>query len=269
MTPLPPPPEEMVIVTGVRRHSPDLDDRFDESPKEQPPVTTPVAIPKPPVQFEDDVQPYVPPPPLLSPDDEIRITSTPNAKSSTTITINNDSVLLADPSNSLATNVSQVTVVTSHPPVIIDNSLAIVAGRSGSSSSASSTKSFGSSQRRSRVLTPKNSDEVVIVSNELNKTHVNESSTDDDFQSLDSLENLSPRHRKRQQQQQQLSGSSGQIARKLDESEVLIVSSGYIGDDDREREQIASEQDDFINDELFIGESNCTKCDFFPNSIAS
>ncbi|XP_039439320.1 serine/threonine-protein kinase 10 isoform X4 [Culex pipiens pallens] len=254
VTPLPPPPEEMVIVTGVRRHSPDLDDRFDESPKEQPPVTTPVAIPKPPVQFEDDVQPYVPPPPLLSPDDEIRITSTPNAKSSTTITINNDSVLLADPSNSLATNVSQVTVVTSHPPVIIDNSLAIVAGRSGSSSSASSTKSFGSSQRRSRVLTPKNSDEVVIVSNELNKTHVNESSTDDDFQSLDSLENLSPRHRKRQQQP--LSGSSGQIARKLDESEVLIVSSGYIGDDDREREQIASEQDDFINDELFIGNNN-------------
>lgn len=265
MTPLPPPPsshEDMVIVTAGRRHSPEVDE-FDDLPKE-PASTIPVAIPKPPVQFEDDQpaqqqQLYHPPPPMLPPDDEIRITSTPNAKT-TTITINNDTVL-ADPSNSLATNVSQVTVVTSHPPVIIDNSLTI-ATSSGSSSSASSTKSFGSSQRRSRVLTPKNSgtDEVVIVSNELNKTHVNESSTDDDFQSLDSLENLSPRHRKRMQQLQGGGGgSSGQIARKLDESEVLIVSSGYIGEDGDERERhggVGGEQDDFINDELFIGNNN-------------
>lgn len=104
------------------------------------------------------------------------------------------------------------------------------------------------------MLTPKISgggDEVVIVSNELNKTHVNESSTDDDFQSLDSLENLSPKYRK-QHPQLQRSGS-GQIARKLDESEVLIVSPVFIGEEDQEDQR--QEQDDFINDELHLGES--------------
>ncbi|XP_058834945.1 serine/threonine-protein kinase 10-like isoform X4 [Topomyia yanbarensis] len=214
-------------------------------PKEQQPVNTTVAIPKPMLPFDDEQQQYsyhsIPPP--LLPDDDIRITSTPNKPSNNNtsmITINNDTVL-ADPSNSLATNVSQITVVTSHPPVIIDNSVL----PSGSSSSASSTKSFGSSQRRSRVISAKGSDEVVIVSNELNKTHVNESSTDDDFQSLDSLENLSPKFKKQQP-------GGGQIARKLDESEVLIVSPSYIGEDQEEQH----EQDDFINDELFIGNSN-------------
>ncbi|KFB38598.1 polo kinase kinase [Anopheles sinensis] len=145
-----------------------------------------------------------------------------NSSSTTSITIN-DATVLADPSNSLASNVAQVTVVTSHPPVIIDNSIPPAAATtSGTSSSASSTKSFGSSQqRRSRIISSPatgGSDEVVIVSNELNKTHVNESSTDDDFQSLDSLENVSPRHRQ---------GPPGGIARKLDESEVLIVSPGF------------------------------------------
>ncbi|EAT44208.1 AAEL004412-PA, partial [Aedes aegypti] len=126
----------------------------------------------------------------------------------------------------LASNVSQITVVTSHPPVIIDNSV-VPSGSSGGG------------------------DEVVIVSNELNKTHVNESSTDDDFQSLDSLENLSPKYRK-QHPQLQRSGS-GQIARKLDESEVLIVSPVFIGEDQDEQQQ---EQDDFINDELHLVNNN-------------
>jgi STE20-like kinase len=78
-------------------------------------------------------------------------------------------------SNSLAANnMNQVTVVTTHPPVLIDNS-----------------------------------SEVVIVSNETNKSQqVHESSTDDDYQSYDSLEN-SPKLKS---------------LKKLDESEVLIVS---------------------------------------------
>ncbi|XP_062717324.1 serine/threonine-protein kinase 10 isoform X3 [Aedes albopictus] len=247
----------MVTSSASRRLIPD-DDTLDlrtesPKPKDEELSNTTVAIPKPPLPFDDES----PVPPRLLPDDEIRITSTPNKPSTinntnntSTITINNDTVL-SDPSNSLASNVSQITVVTSHPPVIIDNSVV----PSGSSSSASSTKSFGSSQRRSRVLTPKISgggDEVVIVSNELNKTHVNESSTDDDFQSLDSLENLSPKYRK-QHPQLQRSGS-GQIARKLDESEVLIVSPVFIGEEDQEDQR--QEQDDFINDELHLGNNN-------------
>nr|XP_040236682.2 STE20-like serine/threonine-protein kinase isoform X2 [Anopheles coluzzii] len=165
--------------------------------------------------------------------------NTSSSSSTTSITIN-DAAVLSDPSNSLASNVAQVTVVTSHPPVIIDNSIplppaAAAAASSGTSSSASSTKSFGSSQlRRSRVISPPGTgahDEVVIVSNELNKTHVNESSTDDDFQSLDSLENVSPRHHPIRTPSQSVAGGRA-IARKLDESEVLIVSSGY--DDRRE-----------------------------------
>uniref|UniRef100_A0A8W7Q3B8 Protein kinase domain-containing protein n=1 Tax=Anopheles coluzzii TaxID=1518534 RepID=A0A8W7Q3B8_ANOCL len=165
--------------------------------------------------------------------------NTSSSSSTTSITIN-DAAVLSDPSNSLASNVAQVTVVTSHPPVIIDNSIplppaAAAAASSGTSSSASSTKSFGSSQlRRSRVISPPGTgahDEVVIVSNELNKTHVNESSTDDDFQSLDSLENVSPRHHPIRTPSQSAAGGRA-IARKLDESEVLIVSSGY--DDRRE-----------------------------------
>uniref|UniRef100_A0A182M0L4 Protein kinase domain-containing protein n=1 Tax=Anopheles culicifacies TaxID=139723 RepID=A0A182M0L4_9DIPT len=162
-----------------------------------------------------------------------------SSSSTTSITIN-DATVLSDPSNSLASNVAQVTVVTSHPPVIIDNSIplpptaAAAVASSGTSSSASSTKSFGSSQqRRSRVISPPGTgahDEVIIVSNELNKTHVNESSTDDDFQSLDSLENVSPRHHPIRTPSQSAGGRA--IARKLDESEVLIVSSGF--DDRRE-----------------------------------
>lgn len=138
------------------------------------------------------------------------------------ITINSD---LPDLSNSLASNVSQVTVVTtSHPPVIIDNSVAPPKPPPPQTKSSSGN-------------------EVFIVSNETNKSHpLNESSTDDDYPSLDSLECSSSRFGK-----QQPPGQSTIIigehqstpvspapytpnkpqhprARKLDESEVFIVS---------------------------------------------
>uniref|UniRef100_A0A1L8DKB6 Putative serine/threonine protein kinase n=1 Tax=Nyssomyia neivai TaxID=330878 RepID=A0A1L8DKB6_9DIPT len=114
---------------------------------------------------------------------------TPSPSFSNSIAVNNTSTVTInsrepDPSNSLASNVSQVTVVTSHPPVIIDNSIPYVP--------------------------PEN--EVVIVSNELNKTHVNE--TDD--VSLDSLESTPKKA----------------IARKIDESEVLIVNSSFVEEEE-------------------------------------
>lgn len=100
-----------------------------------------------------------------------------------------------DPSNSLASNISQVTVVTTHPPVLID---------------AVSTPP----PRRSSP-----SSEVVIVANETNKTQVNESSGDDDgFPSLDSLE-FTP-----QEQPIVVTDVSKRIGKKLDDSEVVIVS---------------------------------------------
>lgn len=120
------------------------------------------------------------------------------------ITINSD---LPDPSNSLASNISQVTVVTSHPPVIVDNSVPALTAN-----------------------------EVVIVSNETNKSQqIADSSTDDDYPSLDSLEcNAGSRGFKHHPHSQStiIIGDSptpskqphGQVrARKLDESEVFIV----------------------------------------------
>ncbi|XP_061941898.1 serine/threonine-protein kinase 10 isoform X3 [Apis cerana] len=102
-----------------------------------------------------------------------------------------------DLSNSLASNVSQVTVVTTHPPVLVD------------AMSLAATLS---------CRQPPTS-EVIIVANELNKTQVNESSTDDDgFPSLDSLEYMP------QEQPIILTDVSKRIGKKLDESEVLIVS---------------------------------------------
>lgn len=113
------------------------------------------------------------------------------SSSSTTVRITSES---PDLSNSLASNISQVTVVTTHPPVLID---------------ATSTPP---------PLRPPSS-EVVIVANETNKTQVNESSTDDDgFTSLDSLE-YTP-----QEQPIVVTEVSKQIGKKLDESEVVIVS---------------------------------------------
>ncbi|XP_043503646.1 serine/threonine-protein kinase 10 isoform X2 [Polistes fuscatus] len=101
-----------------------------------------------------------------------------------------------DPSNSLASNVSQVTVVTTHPPVLVD---------------ATATTPL---LRRSSPTS-----EVVIVANETNKTQVNENSTDEDgFPSLDSLE-YTP-----QEQPIILMDTSKRVGKKLDESEVIIVS---------------------------------------------
>ncbi|XP_054013062.1 serine/threonine-protein kinase 10 isoform X2 [Hylaeus anthracinus] len=101
-----------------------------------------------------------------------------------------------DLSNSLASNISQVTVVTTHPPVLVD--------------AVSPTPPS---------CRPSPTSEVVIVANELNKTQVNENSTDDDgFPSLDSLE-YTP-----QEQPIILTDVSKKVGKKLDESEVLIVS---------------------------------------------
>ena len=111
-----------------------------------------------------------------------------------------------DPSNSLASNISQVTVVTTHPPVLLD---------------ASSTPP----PRRQSPTS-----EVVIVSNETNKTQVNESSTDDDgFTSLDSLE-YTPND-----QPIVITDTPKRIGKKLDESEVVIVSP--IVDDESQQQQ--------------------------------
>lgn len=127
------------------------------------------------------------------PKDVVVITKkSPEPSSSTTVRITSDS---PDPSNSLASNISQVTVVTTHPPILID---------------ATSTPP----PRRSSP-----SSEVVIVANDTNKTQVNESSTDDDgFTSLDSLE-YTP-----QEQPIVIADLTKRIGKKLDESEVIIVS---------------------------------------------
>ncbi|XP_065157850.1 serine/threonine-protein kinase 10-like isoform X1 [Atheta coriaria] len=114
-------------------------------------------------------------------------------KMTSTIIIND----MPDLSNSLSSNISQVTVVTTHPPVLVDN-------RPGS-----------------RQASPQNNapaNEVVIVSNQTNKTHL-ESSDDDCYPSLDSLEYPPP------------SEFRDKPLKKLDESEVLIVDSNYVIND--------------------------------------
>ncbi|KAL6264091.1 hypothetical protein P5V15_004170 [Pogonomyrmex californicus] len=110
-----------------------------------------------------------------------------------------------DMSNSLASNISQVTVVTTHPPVLVD---------APSATAATGTTTTPLPRRISPTS------EVVIVANEMNKTQVNDSSIDDDaFPSLDSLE-YTP-----QEQPIVLTDVSKRIGKKLDESEVVIVSS--------------------------------------------
>lgn len=137
-----------------------------------------------------------------------------------------------DPSNSLASNVSQVTVVTTHPPVLID---------------ATSTPP---PPRR-----PSPSSEVVIVANETNKTQVNESSTDDDgFTSLDSLE-YTP------QEQPILicaNDTSRRIGKKLDESEVVIVSPIVDESMDTSHVSVVTVGDDKerVKDSSIIGKNN-------------
>ncbi|XP_016845889.1 serine/threonine-protein kinase 10 isoform X3 [Nasonia vitripennis] len=131
-------------------------------------------------------------------DNIVVITGTPQqqdldhrANTSTRVRITSDS---PDLSNSLASNVSQVTVVTTHPPVLIDATSSPPPPRRASS-------------------------EVVIVANETNKTQINESTTEDDgFTSLDSLE-YTP-----QEQPIVIGDSNKKIGKRLDESEVVIVS---------------------------------------------
>lgn len=108
-------------------------------------------------------------------------------------------------SNSLASNISQVTVVTTHPPVLVD------APTTTSTTTTTTTP-------LPRHTSP--TSEVVIVANEMNKTQVNDNSIvdDDAFPSLDSLE-YTP-----QEQPIVLTDVSKRIGKKLDESEVIIVS---------------------------------------------
>lgn len=144
---------------------------------------------------------------------------------STTITINQ----LQDPSNSLASsNGNQVTIVTSHPPVIIDNT-----PQESPSGNRRLSKSL-SYDNNTKISSSTSHSEVIIVSNETNKTrHLHESSTDDDYQSYDSLES-SPKFNNSTQINNGVivSSSSKARARKLDESEVLIVSPEGIFEED-------------------------------------
>lgn len=143
---------------------------------------------------------------------------TNNQLTTSTITINQP----FDQSNSLASNVNQVTVVTSHPPVIIDNSQATPTP----TGNKRLTKSLSCDTNTSSM-----SNEVVIVSNETNKSqHVHESSTDDDYQSYDSLES-SPKYNNNNNNSVVVSSSKTR-PRKLDESEVLIVSPDGIFEED-------------------------------------
>ncbi|XP_011254400.1 serine/threonine-protein kinase 10 isoform X3 [Camponotus floridanus] len=116
---------------------------------------------------------------------------------------------LPDMSNSLASNISQVTVVTTHPPVLVD---------APSTTTTTTTITTTTTTSLSRRTSP--TSEVVIVANEMNKTQVNDNSIvdDDAFPSLDSLE-YTP-----QEQSIVLTDVSKRIGKKLDESEVIIVS---------------------------------------------
>lgn len=175
----------------------------------------------------------------------ISITSTPAGMlSMSTITINAQQAdQMAEPlaaavdvSNSLASNVSQVTVVTSHPPVLVDNG----AGRAVSPTNGITI--VGSAQQPESP--PPAGNDVIIVSgadaaqrllaSRLQQQQHEPSlastvSTDEEFPSLDSLE-FTPRHLRpaagQQPQQQHRSiviGGLATRARKLDESEVFIV----------------------------------------------
>uniref|UniRef100_A0A6M2DVN4 Putative serine/threonine protein kinase n=1 Tax=Xenopsylla cheopis TaxID=163159 RepID=A0A6M2DVN4_XENCH len=130
------------------------------------------------------------------------VSSSPNTErakpNTSTVTINTE---LPDLSNSLASNISQVTVVTMHPPIIIDGHVL-----------------------PNKVTSDKS--EVVILSNDTNKTQINESSTDDDcYPSLDSLEYSSSGPH-------DSSGKDQVKGQKLDESEVVIVNSSYVNVND-------------------------------------
>ncbi|XP_029669099.1 serine/threonine-protein kinase 10 isoform X1 [Formica exsecta] len=133
------------------------------------------------------------------PEQEVRLNTS-------TVRITADS---PDMSNSLASNISQVTVVTTHPPVLVD------APSTTTTTTSTTTTTTTPLPRRTSPTS-----EVVIVANEMNKTQVNDNSNvdDDAFPSLDSLE-YTP-----QEQPIVLTDVSKRIGKKLDESEVIIVS---------------------------------------------
>lgn len=114
-----------------------------------------------------------------------------------TVTITTDA--RDEGSSILSNSVSQVTVVTTHPPVI--------------------HPPVNYPPRVSVQTTP---GEVIIVANETNKTQINESSSDYEF--LDSLEVGTG----------DLNFVKGQ---RLDESEVVIVNSSCVDDRDRRGKQ--------------------------------
>lgn len=101
--------------------------------------------------------------------------------------------------------------MTTHPPVLVDNL-----------SSLSSRKSTSPSNTNNNNST----NEVVIVANETNKTHIESSSDDEDddecYPSLDSLEYPPPSEFRDKPSLLLLN------AKKLDESEVLIVDSSFV-----------------------------------------
>uniref|UniRef100_A0A1A9WAE5 Protein kinase domain-containing protein n=1 Tax=Glossina brevipalpis TaxID=37001 RepID=A0A1A9WAE5_9MUSC len=128
--------------------------------------------------------------------------------------------------NSLEAGSGQITVVTStHPPVIIDNTA-----------------------RRS----PQQETEIIIISNNLKLKSFNESSTDDDYPSMEDSLAVSSTPSSHQQSSSMIvtlnsennnieepdraytlpRASGGSHARKLDESEVLIVSPSFTPEDD-------------------------------------
>lgn len=151
-------------------------------------------------------------------------TSSPSSSVSSSHKLNRSTITINDTSNSLARTTNHVTVVTSHPPVINDNSQPSLQP---------------TSKRLSKSLSndiDSCSSEVVIVSNDTNKTrHVREPSTDDDYQSYDSLES-SPKHNNNLNNNNHINNSinSKPKARKLDESEVLIVSQEGIFEEEEE-----------------------------------
>lgn len=216
-SPLPPPPPQFANETTLaqdqeqrsRKSSRESTNSIEETPKVQ-------QIDKRDIRAHQDVRRS------LSADDK-----SISSASSTTITINQ----LQDTSNSLAnaSNGNQVTIVTSHPPVIIDNSQP----SPPPSSVGSNNKRLSKSLSYDNNLSPNaSSSEVIIVSNETNKTkHVHESSTDDDYQSYDSLES-SPKFNQINNNNVVVSSGNKARPRKLDESEVLIVSPDGIFEED-------------------------------------
>lgn len=181
--PVPPPPP--VLPPEPRPPEP-------KPPEPQPPEPGPSEEPEPNIVV---VQP--------TPDPEILVV--PPARddiykqNTSTITITSSNPELSDAANSLASNISQVTVVTTHPPILVDNSYGLA-----------------------RFV---DSSEVVIVANETNKTQINESSTDEEcFPSLDSLECPPPKEFK----DDPVVKESKVEGQKLDESEVLIVNSSFV-----------------------------------------